>query len=78
MRREYLHEGAGMTTVADNSKKPPGEAGRARQKERTRRGIVDAARDAALRDRGFEPFAPTQLAARRWSDRTKTLQAFHS
>ena len=34
-----------MTTVADNSKKPPGEAGRARQKERTRRAIVDAARE---------------------------------
>jgi transcription antitermination factor NusG len=31
--------------------------------------------DAALRDRGFEPFAPTQLAARRWSDRTKLVTA---
>ena len=32
-------------TVADNSKKPPGEGGRARQKERTRRAIVDACRE---------------------------------
>ena len=32
-------------TVADNSKNPPGEAGRARQKERTRRAIVGAARE---------------------------------
>ena len=33
-------------TVADNSKKPPGEGGgRVRQKERTRRAIVDAARE---------------------------------
>ncbi len=33
-------------TVADNSKKPPGEgSGRARQKERTRRAIVAAARE---------------------------------
>jgi AcrR family transcriptional regulator len=33
------------TTAADNSKKPPGEGGRARQKERTRRAIVDASRE---------------------------------
>ena len=32
-------------TVADNSKKPPGKGGRVRQKERTRRAIVDAARE---------------------------------
>src|ERR1700761_8860382 len=32
-------------TAADNSKKPPGEGGRARQKERTRRAIVDACRE---------------------------------
>ena len=32
-------------TAADNSKKPPGEGGRARQKERTRRAIVDASRE---------------------------------
>ena len=33
-------------TVADNSKKPPGEgSGRERQKERTRRAIVAAARE---------------------------------
>jgi transcription antitermination factor NusG len=29
--------------------------------------------DAALRDRGFESFAPMQLVARRWSDRTKMV-----
>jgi AcrR family transcriptional regulator len=35
-----------MVTVTDNSKKPPGEgAGRARQKERTRRAIVEACRE---------------------------------
>ena len=32
-------------TAADNSKKPPSEGGRARQKERTRRAIVDASRE---------------------------------
>jgi AcrR family transcriptional regulator len=31
--------------MLDNSKKPPGEGGRARQKERTRRAIVDACRE---------------------------------
>jgi transcription antitermination factor NusG len=29
--------------------------------------------DAVLRDRGFESFAPMQLVARRWSDRTKMV-----
>ena len=33
------------TTATDNSKKPPGEGGRARQKERTRRAIIDASRE---------------------------------
>jgi len=31
--------------MIDNSKKPPGEGGRARQKERTRRAIVEACRE---------------------------------
>jgi transcriptional antiterminator NusG len=31
--------------------------------------------DAALRDEGFESFAPMQLEARRWSDRTKLVEA---
>jgi transcription antitermination factor NusG len=30
--------------------------------------------DAALRDEGFESFAPMQLEARRWSDRTKLVE----
>jgi AcrR family transcriptional regulator len=38
-------KGCGTTTVLDdNSKKPPGQGGRAKQKERTRRAIVDACR----------------------------------
>ncbi len=31
--------------------------------------------DAALRDEGFESFAPMQIEARRWSDRTKLVEA---
>jgi transcription termination/antitermination protein NusG len=31
--------------------------------------------DAALRDEGFESFAPMQLEARRWSDRTKLVES---
>ena len=31
--------------------------------------------DAALRDEGFESFAPMQLETRRWSDRTKLVEA---
>jgi transcription termination/antitermination protein NusG len=31
--------------------------------------------DAALRDEGFESFSPMQLEARRWSDRTKLVEA---
>jgi transcription antitermination factor NusG len=31
--------------------------------------------DAALRDRGFEAFAPMQVVARKWSDRTKMVDA---
>jgi transcription termination/antitermination protein NusG len=31
--------------------------------------------DAALRDEGFESFAPTQLQARKWSDRTKLVES---
>ena len=31
--------------------------------------------DAALRDRGIESFAPMQLVARRWSDRTKMVDS---
>jgi transcription antitermination factor NusG len=31
--------------------------------------------DAALRDEGFESFSPMQLEARRWSDRTKLIEA---
>jgi AcrR family transcriptional regulator len=35
-----------VATVSDNSKRPPGEgSGRERQKERTRRAIVAAARE---------------------------------
>jgi AcrR family transcriptional regulator len=34
-----------VATAVDNSKRPPGEGGRARQKERTRRAIVDACRE---------------------------------
>jgi AcrR family transcriptional regulator len=57
MKRENLHEGGGMAaTAADNSKKPPGEGGRARQKERTRRAIVDASR--ALTRSGAEVTMP--------------------
>jgi AcrR family transcriptional regulator len=48
---------AGMAaTTADNSKRPPGEGGRARQKERTRRAIVDASR--ALTRSGAEVTVP--------------------
>jgi transcription antitermination factor NusG len=31
--------------------------------------------DAALRNEGFESFSPVQLEARRWSDRTKLVEA---
>jgi transcription antitermination factor NusG len=31
--------------------------------------------DAALRDEGFESFAPMQLETRRWSDRTKLVES---
>ena len=31
--------------------------------------------DAALRDQGFESFAPMQLETRRWSDRTKQVES---
>jgi transcription antitermination factor NusG len=31
--------------------------------------------DAALRDEGFESFAPMQLEKRRWSDRTKLIES---
>jgi transcription antitermination factor NusG len=31
--------------------------------------------DAALRDEGFESFAPMQLETRRWSDRTKVVES---
>src|SRR5580658_10630840 len=31
--------------------------------------------DAALRDQGFESFAPMQLETRRWSDRTKLVES---
>ena len=31
--------------------------------------------DAALRDEGFESFAPTQLQTRKWSDRTKSVES---
>jgi transcription antitermination factor NusG len=31
--------------------------------------------DAALRDEGFESFAPMQLEARRWSDRSKLVES---
>jgi transcription antitermination factor NusG len=31
--------------------------------------------DAALRDEGFESFAPMQLEQRRWSDRTKRVES---
>jgi transcription antitermination factor NusG len=31
--------------------------------------------DAALRDEGFESFAPMRLEARRWSDRTKVVES---
>jgi len=31
--------------------------------------------DAALRDDGFESFAPMQLEVRRWSDRTKLVES---
>src|ERR1700685_4467315 len=31
--------------------------------------------DAALRDGGFESFAPMQLETRRWSDRTKLVES---
>jgi transcription antitermination factor NusG len=31
--------------------------------------------DAALREEGFESFAPMQLEARRWSDRTKLVES---
>ena len=31
--------------------------------------------DAALRDEGFESFAPMQLERRRWSDRTKLIES---
>ena len=31
--------------------------------------------DAALRDEGFESFAPMQMETRRWSDRTKLVES---
>ena len=31
--------------------------------------------DAALRDQGFESFAPMQMQTRRWSDRTKLVES---
>ena len=31
--------------------------------------------DAALRDQGFESFAPMQMETRRWSDRTKLVES---
>ena len=42
--------------MIDNSKKPPGEGGRARQKERTRRAIIEACR--ALTRSGAEVTVP--------------------